>query len=108
MDTSVTHQTIITREELFDYSIRCNEQFEKEEEQRRERIIDEKVKFYRLRILQAAGAGKDYVYEEHTGLLMTRILEKLELMFPGVSFRMEGQLLEANWSADKNESIFVK
>ncbi len=104
MDTSVMLQPIITREELFDFSRRCAEQFEKEEEQRRERIIDDKVKFYRLRILQAAAAGKVYLYEEHTGLLMDRIVAKLELMFPGVSFRMEGQLLEANWSGDKNES----
>ena len=108
MDTSVTHQTIITREELFDYSRRSAEQFEKEEEQRRERIIDEKVRFYRTRILQAAGAGKVVLYEEHTGLLMNRIVKKLELMFPGVSFRMEGQLLEANWSGNENEFNCLK
>jgi hypothetical protein len=95
-------QPIVTREELFDFACKCNEEFEKEEEQRRERIIDDKVKFYRSRILQAARAGKFIVYEEHTGLLMTRILEKLGLMFPGVSFQMEGQILEANWSGNEN------
>ena len=99
---------VITREELFDFSRKCNEEFEKEEEQRRERIIDEKVKFYRTRILQAAGAGKVYLYEEHTGLLMKKIIGKLELMFPGVLFQMEGQLIKFDWSADKNESNFVK
>ncbi len=101
-------QPIITREELFEFSRRCAEQFEKEEEERRQFIIDDKVKFYRLRILQAAADGKVIVYEEHTGLLMNRILEKLGLMFPGVSFRMEGQLLKADWSADKNESNCTK
>ena len=108
MDTSVMLQPIITREELFEFSLRCAEQFEKEEEERRQFIIDDKVKFYRLRILQAAADGKVIVYEEHTGLLMNRILEKLGLMFPGVSFRMEGQLLKADWSADKNESNCTK
>jgi hypothetical protein len=108
MDTSVMLQPIITREELFEFSRRCAEQFEKEEEERRQFIIDDKVKFYRLRILQAAADGKVIVYEEHTGLLMNRILEKLGLMFPGVSFRMEGQLLKADWSADKNESNCTK
>lgn len=101
-------QPVITREELFDFSRRCAEQFEKEEEQRRERIIDEKVKFYRLRILQAAAAGKVVVYQEHTGLLMNRIVKKLELMFPGVLFRMEGQILEANWSGNENEFNFSR
>ena len=101
-------QPIITREELFDFSRRCAEQFEKEEEQRRQYLIDDKVKFYRLRILQAAAAGKFIVYEEHTGLLMTRILEKLGRMFPDVSFQMEGQLLKVDWSGNQNESIFVK
>lgn len=104
MNTSVMLQPIITREELFEFSRRSAEQFEKEEEQRRERIIDEKVRFYRLRILQTAAAGKVYLYEEHTGLLMDRIVAKLELMFPGVSFRMEGQILEADWSVFKTDS----
>jgi len=108
MDTSVMLQPIITREELFDFSRRCAEQFEKEEEERRQYLIDDKVKFYRLRILQAAAAGKVYLYEEHTGLLMKKIIGKLELMFPGVLFQMEGQLIKFDWSADKNESNFVK
>jgi hypothetical protein len=105
MDTSVMLQPIITREELFEFSRRCAEQFEKEEEERRQFIIDDKVKFYRLRILQAAADGKVIVYEEHTGLLMNRILEKLGLMFPGVSFRMEGQLLKADWSVLKTDPL---
>jgi hypothetical protein len=103
MNTSLMLKQVITREELFDFSRKCNEEFEKEEEQRRERIIDDKVKFYRSSILQAAREGKFIVYEEHTGLLMTRIVKKLGIMFPGVSFRMEGQILEANWSGNQNE-----
>lgn len=104
MDTSVMLQPVITREELFDLSRRCAEQFEKEEEQRRQYLIDDKVKFYRSRILWGAGtAGKVCIYEEHTGLFMDRIVEKLKVMFPGVSFQMEGKLLKVDWSAGENE-----
>jgi hypothetical protein len=108
MDTSVMLQPIITREELFDFSRRCAEQFEKEEEERRQYLIDDKVKFYRLRILQAAAAGKVYLYEQHTGLLMKKIVAKLELMFPGVLFQLDGMLIKVDWSGSENESNFVK
>jgi len=101
-------QPIVTREELFEFSRRCAEQFEKEEEERRQYLIDDKVKFYRLRILQAAANGKVIVYEEHTGTLMKKIIGKLELMFPGVSFQMDGQLLKVDWSGNQNEINFVK
>jgi hypothetical protein len=98
MDTSVMLQPIVTREELFDFSRRCAEQFEKEEEERRQFLIDDKVKLYRLGILRAAGDGKICVYQQHTGLLMDRIIKKLELMFPGVLFQLDGQMLKSDWS----------